>query len=78
VNSDYLTIRKGGGIEARRILRVLVEPEANRVFRLHVRVLLVLDQGRRRGLATNAAALSESYRWRDRFRRDHANIAAEV
>ena len=31
-------------------MRVLVEPEADRVLWLHVRVLLVLDQGERRGL----------------------------
>src|SRR5438034_2086938 len=43
VNSGHFTIRKGGGVEARRLMRVLVEPEANRVLWLHVRVLLVLD-----------------------------------
>jgi hypothetical protein len=31
-------------------MRVFVEPEANRVFGFHVRVLRVLDQGERRGL----------------------------
>jgi hypothetical protein len=31
-------------------MRVLVEPEADRVLGLHVLVLLVLDQGERRGL----------------------------
>jgi hypothetical protein len=36
---------KGDGVEARRLMRVFVEPEANRVLWLHVRVLLVLDQG---------------------------------
>src|SRR5262249_11182800 len=41
VNSGYFTIRKGGGVKARRVLRVLVEPEADRVFWLHVRVLLM-------------------------------------
>src|ERR1035438_5288324 len=50
VNSGYFTIRKGDGVEARRRMRVLVEPEADRVLWLHVRVLLVLDQGERRGL----------------------------
>ena len=50
VNSGYFTIRKGDGVEARRLMRVPVEPEADRVLWLHVRVLLVLDQGERRGL----------------------------
>ena len=46
VNRGYFAIRKGGGVEARRLMRVFVEPEADRVLWLHVRVLLVLDQGR--------------------------------
>src|SRR6059058_1456170 len=50
VNSRYFTIRKGDGVEARRLMRVFVEPEADRVLWLHVRVLLVLDQGERRCL----------------------------
>src|SRR4029450_5203570 len=50
VNSGHCTIRKGGGVEARRPMRVLVEPEADRVIWLHVRVVLVLDQDERRGL----------------------------
>ena len=41
VNSGHFTIRKSGGVEARRLMRVLVEPEADRVLWLHVRVLLV-------------------------------------
>ena len=45
VNSGYFTIWKGDGVEARRLMPVLVEPEADRVLWLHVRVLLVLDQG---------------------------------
>src|ERR1700704_6406872 len=36
VNSGDFTIRKGGGVEARRLMRVLVEPEADRVLWLHV------------------------------------------
>src|SRR5687767_15852715 len=40
VNSGHSTIRKGGGVEARRLMRVLVEPEADRVFWFHVGVLL--------------------------------------
>src|SRR5207249_4193106 len=31
----HFTIRKGGSIEARRVKCVLVEPEADRVFRFH-------------------------------------------
>src|SRR5207237_6865805 len=54
VNSGHCTIRKGGGVEAGGLLRVLVEPEADRVLWLHVRVLLVLDQGERRGIRWNA------------------------
>src|SRR5205814_2727523 len=54
VNSGHFTIRKGGGVEARRLMRVLVEPEADRVLWFHVRVLLVLDQGERRGLRVDA------------------------
>src|SRR6202163_4050683 len=50
VNSGYFTVRKGGGVETRRLVRVLVETKADRVLWLHVRVLLVLDQGERRGL----------------------------
>src|SRR5271165_2359087 len=42
-----LPLRKG--VEARRLMRVFVEPEADRVFWFHVRVLLVLDQGEGRG-----------------------------
>ena len=48
MNRDYFTIRKGGGVEARRLRRVFVEPEADRVLWPHVRVLLVHDQGERR------------------------------
>ena len=40
VNSGYFTIRKGDGVEARRLMRVFVEPEADRVFWFHVRVLV--------------------------------------
>src|SRR5205823_14245835 len=47
VNRGHFTIRKGGGVEARRLLRVLVEPEADRVLWLHRRVLLY-SRARRR------------------------------
>src|SRR3984893_12863065 len=46
VNSGHCTIRKGRGIEARRLMRVLIEPEADRVLWLHVRVLLCARSGR--------------------------------
>ena len=49
VNGGHFTVRKGGSVEARRLMRVLVEPEADRVLWLHVRVLLVPDQDERRG-----------------------------
>jgi hypothetical protein len=48
MNCGYFAVRKSGGVEARRILRVFVESEANCILVLHVRVLLVLDQGERR------------------------------
>jgi hypothetical protein len=50
VNNGYFTIWKGDGVKTRRLMRVFVEPEADRVLWLHVRVLLVLDQGEGRGL----------------------------
>ena len=46
VNSGYLAVRKGCGVEARRLMCVFVEPEADRVLWLHVRVLRVLGHGR--------------------------------
>jgi len=53
MNSGYFTIRKGGGVEARRLMRVLVEPEADRILWRQVRVLLMLEEGRtRRSLKT--------------------------
>src|SRR4051812_5402445 len=42
VKSGYFAIREGEGVEARRLMRVLVEPEADRVLWFHVCVLLVL------------------------------------
>ena len=42
-----VTIREGGGVEARRLKRVLVEPEADCVLWLHVSILLVLGHGER-------------------------------
>jgi hypothetical protein len=50
VNSGHFAIRKGGSVEARRFMPVLVEPEADRILWLHVWLLLVLDQGERRVL----------------------------
>src|SRR5579863_4126068 len=41
VNRGYFAIRKGGGVEPRRLMRVFVKPEADRILRLHVRALLV-------------------------------------
>src|SRR5262249_16191061 len=43
--SRYFPVRKSEGVEARRLMRVLVKPEADRVLWFHVRVLLVLDHG---------------------------------
>ncbi len=54
MNVGYLTLRKGGGIEARRLMSVFVEPEADRVLWLHFRVLRVLDEGERRGLCVGS------------------------
>src|SRR5262249_52355276 len=44
VNSRHFTIRKGGGVKARRVLCVLVEPQADRILWLHILVLHVLDR----------------------------------
>src|SRR5882762_9820888 len=38
-NGGYFGIRKGGGVEARGFMRVVVEPETDRVLRFHVPVL---------------------------------------
>ena len=43
MNSGYFTVGKGGSVKARRLMRVFVEPQADRVLRLQVRALLVLD-----------------------------------
>src|SRR6185503_16434920 len=45
LESGDLTVRKRGGVEPRRLMRVLVEPETDPVFGLHGACLLVLDQG---------------------------------
>src|SRR5205807_9467335 len=39
MNGRYLAVRKGGSVEARRVVCVVVEPEADRIFLLHVCVL---------------------------------------
>ena len=46
VNTGYGTVRKGGGIEARRLVSVFVEPEADCVLWFHFRMLPVLKSGR--------------------------------
>jgi hypothetical protein len=63
VNGGNFTIRKVGGVEARRLMRFFVEPEADRVLVLHVRVLRVPDQGERR-----LASLPNHIAGRDRVR----------
>src|SRR3954468_9696477 len=50
VNSGYFTIGKSGRVEARRVMCVFIEPEADGVLWLHVRVLLVFGQRERRVL----------------------------
>src|SRR5207248_2344729 len=62
VNSGYFTIRKGGGVKARSLVRVLVKPEADRILRLHVRVLLGLDQGERDPALLNHIAVGSTSR----------------
>src|SRR4029077_9335036 len=52
-NSGHFTVRKGAGVEARRLIRVLVEPEADRVLWLHLRMLLVLDHAPTHHLAND-------------------------
>src|SRR6202035_4977612 len=60
VNRGYFTIRKGGCVEARRLMRIFVEPEADRVLWVHVRVLLVdLDFQVSDYATTNSADSSE-------------------
>src|SRR5206468_6959101 len=41
VDRGYFAIRKGGGVEPRRVLCILVEPEADRIFRFHVSFTLL-------------------------------------
>src|SRR5262245_59316333 len=54
VNRVHFTIRKGRGVEARSVMRVLVEPETDCVLWLHIRVLLVLIR------ATGAVSTSKA------------------
>jgi hypothetical protein len=60
VNSGHFTIRKARGVEARRLMRILVEPEADRVLWLHTGVLLVVNQTNAEVSASNALADSPS------------------
>jgi hypothetical protein len=41
VNSGHFAVRKCGGVETRGLVRTLVEPDADRVLWLRVRMLLV-------------------------------------
>ena len=41
--SSYFAIGEGGRVEACRLLRVLVEPEADRILWLHIVVVLALS-----------------------------------
>ena len=43
VNGGYFAIREGGGVEARRVMCILVKPEADRILWLYSRVLRVFD-----------------------------------
>src|SRR5258708_6965892 len=63
VNSGHFTIRKGRGVEARRLLRVLVEPEADRVLWLHVRVLLMLEPGAKIARGCGRSTCSSAHRF---------------
>ena len=45
VNASHFAIRKRGGVEACRLVRVFVEPQTDCVLRRHVHVLLVLAHG---------------------------------
>src|SRR5205814_3967056 len=58
MNSGYFTIRKGVGVEARRLMRVFVEPEADRVLWLHAHVLLGARSGRRRRSVRRAVSVT--------------------
>src|SRR5207244_10651953 len=50
VNGGHFGIRKGGGVEACRLMRVLVEPEADRVLWFHVACSLFSIQTTAAGL----------------------------
>src|SRR6185503_10996913 len=52
VNRGHFAIRKGGGVEARRLMGVLVEPEADRVLWFHVREFLCSIGDRRSNAIT--------------------------
>jgi hypothetical protein len=39
VNGCYFTVQKGGGVEARRLVRASIEPEADRILWFHLGVL---------------------------------------
>src|SRR5215472_18971141 len=64
VNSGHFTFRKGSGVKARRVMRVFIEPEADRVLWLHIRVLYVLVGPTPRGLRQSAST-SRLYEWHD-------------
>src|SRR5258708_4941739 len=63
VNSGHFAIRKGGGVEARRLMRVLVEPEADRVLWLHFRVLLMLEPGAKIARGCGRSTCSSAHRF---------------
>ena len=63
VNSGYFAIREGSSVEARRLVRVFVEPEADRVFWFHIRVLRGLDPGELRGLASVGISAHQLIGW---------------
>ena len=67
VNSGHFTFRKGSGVKARRVMRVFIEPEADRVLWLHIRVLYVLVGPTPRGLRQSAST-SRLYEWHDQKR----------
>ncbi len=51
--SGYFAVRKSGCVETRRLVRLFVEPEADRVLWLHLRVLLVLGRDNVATFASN-------------------------
>src|ERR1700730_15695351 len=70
---------KGLGVPERRLMRVLVEPQADRFLWLHVRVFLVLDQTERpQGSTARSEAMTDQSLPRRRSAVDGEGLAGDV